>query len=226
SFLISDILRVPYSPSETDDSTVTSSSSSPLLPLSLPPLADFFPAREPLLSVHDGSIDDFAPLPSSPSSLQSSFDSGTGDCGAGESSSDGTGEKENFVSPSRNDERAKSGEERPKLSYNALIMMAIKNSPDGRLCLSGIYDYIISNFSYYRDSSDGNWKNSIRHNLSISKSFVKIPREFGDAGKGCYWAINGDEQLSVNSATGKVSRRRKSSSFHNRPYGIYHPPSF
>ncbi|GMR54061.1 hypothetical protein PMAYCL1PPCAC_24256, partial [Pristionchus mayeri] len=145
-------------------------------------------------------------MPSSPSSLESSsFDStGTGDStGAVES------EKENAVVVREGDDS-----KRPNLSYNALIMMAIRNSPEGKLSLSGIYDYITAHYAYYRHSKDKNWKNSIRHNLSLCKSFLRVPREFGDPGKGAYWTIDphSDEELTLHSTTGKLRRRRAPSS--------------
>ncbi|KAL4868481.1 hypothetical protein BDV12DRAFT_101464 [Aspergillus spectabilis] len=77
---------------------------------------------------------------------------------------------------------------KPPYSYATLIGMSILRAPSRRLTLAQIYKWISDTFSYYKNSDPG-WQNSIRHNLSLNKAFIKQERPKDDPGKGNYWAI-------------------------------------
>lgn len=74
------------------------------------------------------------------------------------------------------------------VSYAGLIGQAILTSSDGRLSLNEIYQWINTVHPYY-ERGDRGWQNSIRHNLSLNKSFMKVERDANFPGKGGWWAI-------------------------------------
>ncbi|XP_068632181.1 defective pharyngeal development protein 4-like [Battus philenor] len=79
-------------------------------------------------------------------------------------------------------------EKKPPYSYSTLICMAMRYNND-KMTLSAIYAWIKDNFKYYRNA-DPTWQNSIRHNLSLNKVFVKVARSKHEPGKGGFWKLD------------------------------------
>ncbi|KAL9115008.1 MAG: hypothetical protein Q9227_001252 [Pyrenula ochraceoflavens] len=89
---------------------------------------------------------------------------------------------------------------KPPFSYATLIAQAIFSDPEEQRSLSHIYQWIQDKYAFYRHTSTGwqNLQNSIRHNLSLSKAFEKVPRKTNEPGKGMKWRVVPefrDEQL-------------------------------
>ncbi|VIO86036.1 Uncharacterized protein BM_BM17897 [Brugia malayi] len=78
---------------------------------------------------------------------------------------------------------------KPPYSYAELITLAMRHHGQNKVLLSDIYDYVRKNFAWYR-KTDVTWQNSIRHNLSLNKQFIKLPRKKGEKGKGSYWMLD------------------------------------
>lgn len=77
---------------------------------------------------------------------------------------------------------------KPSYSYAAMIGQAILSAPQKKICLNDIYSFIMHNYPFYK-KEDAGWQNSIRHNLSLNESFIKVARGPNEPGKGHFWAI-------------------------------------
>ncbi|KAM6413232.1 forkhead box protein J1-like, partial [Rhynochetos jubatus] len=78
---------------------------------------------------------------------------------------------------------------KPPYSYAELICMAMEASNQPKIPPSAIYKWITDNFCYFRHAN-ATWQNSVRHNLSFNKCFVKVPREKDEPGKGGFWKLD------------------------------------
>ena len=76
----------------------------------------------------------------------------------------------------------------PRTATQPSLEWPILRAPNRRLTLAQIYKWISDSFTFYRAAESG-WQNSIRHNLSLNKAFIKQERPKDDPGKGNYWAI-------------------------------------
>ncbi|KAI0024685.1 fork head domain-containing protein [Xylariomycetidae sp. FL0641] len=101
---------------------------------------------------------------------------------------------------------------KPAFSYAQMITQAIISTPEEKLNLSGIYQYITDHYAYYRYQTPSGWQNSIRHNLSLNKAFGKAPRQSDEPGKGMKWKLEeGREEMIKNAYKGGRGGHRGSS---------------
>lgn len=109
-------------------------------------------------------------------------------------------------------------ESKPPYSYAQLIVQAIASAQDKQLTLSGIYSYITKNYPYYRTADKG-WQNSIRHNLSLNRYFIKVPRSQEEPGKGSFWRIDPQSEAKLIEQAFRRRRQRGVPCF-RAPFGL------
>ncbi|KAI8388325.1 fork head domain-containing protein [Radiomyces spectabilis] len=94
---------------------------------------------------------------------------------------------------------------RPPHSYASIIAHAILSSKDQKMTLRDIYTWVQTMYPNLYKVNEAGWQNTIRHNLSLNRCFLKFPRSPTQngkpKGKGGYWGIDID-QLS-NTAFGR-----------------------
>lgn len=98
--------------------------------------------------------------------------------------------------------------EKPSYSYAQLIVQAISAAPERQLTLSGIYAFISRHYPYYRSETSKGWQNSIRHNLSLNKYFMKVARTQDEPGKGCFWRIDPNSETKLIGQSFKIRKHR------------------
>ena len=72
---------------------------------------------------------------------------------------------------------------KPKMSYAELIKESLMKNPDVKLTSTDIYKTISASYPYY-EMENKDWKNSIRHCLTIYDIFTKISQD-----RGSYWTL-------------------------------------
>lgn len=120
---------------------------------------------------------------------------------------------DNYIETTTNKEDLK-----PPFSYAQLIVQAIGSAFDRQLTLSGIYSYITKHYPYYRTADKG-WQNSIRHNLSLNRYFIKVPRNQEEPGKGSFWRIDPQSAEKLIEQSFRRRRVRPVASF-RAPFGV------
>ena len=79
---------------------------------------------------------------------------------------------------------------RPAVTYASLIQQAIEASANQQCTLNDIYRWIQQRYPYYRNCKNNFWKNSIRHNLTALKYFVKVTRITDGFHKTTSWTLD------------------------------------
>jgi len=93
-------------------------------------------------------------------------------------------------------DRRESSVKRPRMSYAQLIAEALLNSADRRLTLNDIYVHINARHPYYSLKGGKGWQNAVRHNLTLNKSFVKVPRPANE-GRGSWWELEAGAEKGI-----------------------------
>ncbi|KAJ9109129.1 hypothetical protein QFC21_000457 [Naganishia friedmannii] len=81
---------------------------------------------------------------------------------------------------------------KPDLTYATIIYRALAGVDRGRGTLGQVCDWVASEWEWFRMNPESGWQNSIRHNLSLNKAFLKVPRVSEDdpESKGSVWILD------------------------------------
>lgn len=84
---------------------------------------------------------------------------------------------------------------KPTATFATIIHRALQYLPRGRGTLGEVCNWVAGEWEWFRLNIDAGWQNSIRHNLSLNKAFLKVPRipEDDPESKGSVWIIDPEE---------------------------------
>ena len=84
---------------------------------------------------------------------------------------------------------------KPTATFAIIIHRALLYLPRGRGTLGEVCNWVAGEWEWFRLNVDAGWQNSIRHNLSLNKAFLKVPRipEDDPESKGSVWIIDPHE---------------------------------
>ena len=110
---------------------------------------------------------------------------------------------------------------KPYLSFAQLIAEALNNALGKTLVLSDIYKAINAKYPYYKLETQG-WQNSIRHNLTLNKYFIKGNKASGFLGKdekrGWYWKLSTDVPKALLETKQKYSANKRKCEFCHKDF--------
>ncbi|KAJ9125460.1 hypothetical protein QFC22_000421 [Naganishia vaughanmartiniae] len=81
---------------------------------------------------------------------------------------------------------------KPDLTYATIIYRALAGVDRGRGTLGQVCDWVANEWEWFKMNPESGWQNSIRHNLSLNKAFLKVPRvpEDDPESKGSVWILD------------------------------------
>lgn len=84
---------------------------------------------------------------------------------------------------------------KPTATFATIIHRALTNLPRGRGTLGEVCNWVAGEWEWFRLNPEAGWQNSIRHNLSLNKAFLKVPRipEDDPESKGSVWILDPEE---------------------------------
>ncbi|KAL7419644.1 Pre-rRNA-processing protein fhl1 [Cryptotrichosporon argae] len=84
---------------------------------------------------------------------------------------------------------------KPTATFATIIHRALVYLPRGRGTLGEVCNWVAGEWEWFRLNPEAGWQNSIRHNLSLNKAFLKVPRipEDDPESKGSVWILDPEE---------------------------------